>query len=158
MEIGGGRVIGEICHFVDFLTFLNGSLPISVYADVMAASNKLNDTLVISLKFQNGSIGSISYLANGDKGLAKERIEIFAHGCTAVIDDFKNMVIYAGGRKKEKHLLSQDKGQKSEVGLFIETILNGQAPLIPFKEIYSTSLVTYEILESIRNNEVRLLK
>jgi polar amino acid transport system substrate-binding protein len=68
------------------------------------------------------------------------------------------MVIYAGGRKKEKHLLSQDKGQKSEVGLFIETILNGQAPLIPFKEIYSTSLVTYEILESIRNNEVRLLK
>ncbi|NLF50722.1 MAG: Gfo/Idh/MocA family oxidoreductase [Leptolinea sp.] len=158
MEIGGGRVIGEICHFVDFLTFLNGSLPISVYADVMAASNKLNDTLVISLKFQNGSIGSISYLANGDKGLAKERIEIFAHGCTVVIDDFKNMVIYAGGRKKEKHLLSQDKGQKSEVGLFIETILNGQAPLIPFKEIYSTSLVTYEILESIRNNEVRLLK
>jgi polar amino acid transport system substrate-binding protein len=68
------------------------------------------------------------------------------------------MVIYAGGRKKEKHLLSQDKGQKSEVGLFIEAIVEGKPPLIPFKEMYSTSLVTFEILESIRNNQVRLLQ
>ncbi len=158
MEVGGGRIIGEVCHFVDFLTFINGSLPVSVYADVMRDESNLNDTLVISLKYRNGSIGTISYFANGDKSLAKERIEIFAHGCTAVIDDFKNLHIFAGGKKKEKHLMSQDKGQKAEVELFINTILQGQAPLISFEEIYSASWVTFEILESIRNNQVRLLR
>ena len=97
----------------------------------MRDHSNLNDTLVISLKYRNGSIGSISYLANGDKSLTKERIEIFAHGCTAVIDDFKNLLIYGGGKKREKRLMSQDKGQKSEVELFIKTILQGQVPLIP---------------------------
>lgn len=158
MEVGGGRIVGEVCHFVDFLTFINGSLPVSVYADEMRDQSNLNDTLVITLKYRNGSIGSISYFANGDKTLPKERVEIFAHGCTAVIDDFKNLRIFAGGRKKEKHLMSQDKGQKSEVELFINTILQGQAPLIPFEEIYGTSWVTFEILESIRNSQVRLLQ
>ncbi len=158
IEVGGGRIIGEVCHFVDFLTFLNGSLPVSVYADGMRDVNNLNDTLLVSLKYQNGSIGSISYLANGDKTLAKERIEIFAHGCTAIIEDFKYLLIYAGGKKKEKRLMSQDKGQKSEVRLFIDTILQGQGQLISFEEIYSTSLVTFEILESIRNYQVRSLQ
>jgi predicted dehydrogenase len=157
-EVGGGRILGEVCHFVDFLTFINGSLPVSVYADVMRDNGNLHDTLIVSLKYRNGSIGSISYLANGDKGLAKERTEIFAHGCTAVIDDFKSLQIYAGGKKKEKRLLSQDKGQKAEVELFIDTILKGRAPTIPFEEIYSTSLVTFEILESIRNKQLRSLQ
>lgn len=154
IEVGGGRIIGEVCHFVDFLTFINGSLPVSVYADVMKDSKNLNDTLVMTLKYQNGSIGSISYLANGDKKLPKERVEIFANGCTAIIDDFKNLLIYAGGKKHEKSLISQDKGQKTEVELFIDTIIQGQVPLIPVEEIFSTSLVTFEILESIRSNQV----
>ncbi len=148
-EIGGGRIIGEVCHFIDFLSFISGSLPNSVYATAMKDPLSLNDVLNISLSYQNGSIGSISYFANGDKGFPKERVEIFSNGSTAVIDDFRSLSIYAHGKKKGKKLLSQDKGQKTEVKRFIEAILNGTEEVIPFNEIYSTSLVTYIIIKSI---------
>ena len=124
-EFGGGRIIGEVCHFVDTLTFLAGALPVSVYANAMDDSNNLNDTLNIAFSYQNGSIGTISYLANGDKSLPKERIEVFAHGATAIIDDFKELTVYSNGKKKRKKLFSQDKGQKEEVKQFVEAILNG---------------------------------
>lgn len=152
-EFGGGRIIGEICHFVDFLTFINGPLPVSVHADVMNDPGHLNDTLNISLKYENGSIGTISYFANGDKSLPKERVEIFSSGSTAILDDFKTLSIHARGRKKAKKLWSQDKGQKAEVKLFVEAILNGTGEVIPFEEIYSASLVSFKIIESIRTGE-----
>jgi predicted dehydrogenase len=150
-EIGGGRIIGEICHFVDTLTYLSDSLPVFVYADAMADKSNMNDTLNITLKYQNGSIGAISYLANGDKRLPKERIEVFFHGTAAVVDDFKELTIYAKGKKKRKKLLSQDKGQKEEIKQFVVAIRNGTAELISFKEIYNTSLVTFKIIDSIQS-------
>jgi len=149
-EFGGGRIIGEVCHFVDFLTFINGSLPVSVYAAAMAHPNKLNDVLNISLTYENGSIGTISYFANGDKSFPKERVEIYANGSTAVLDDFKTFAIHSHGKKKKKKLLSQNKGQKTEVRQFIEAILNGTREVIPFEEIHSASLVSFKIIESIR--------
>jgi predicted dehydrogenase len=154
-EIGGGRIVGEVCHFVDTLSFLTGSLVVSVYANAMSESDKLNDTLNIALTFQDGSIGNISYLANGDKSLPKERIEVFAHGATAIIDDFKELTVYSGGRKTKKKLIAQEKGQKDEVKRFIEAIIkgSGSAGLIQFEEIYNTSLVTFKIIESIRTGE-----
>jgi polar amino acid transport system substrate-binding protein len=152
-EFGGGRIVGEVCHFVDFLTFINCSLPVSVCADVMNDPSHLNDTLNISLKYKNGSIGTISYFANGDKSLPKERVEIYANGCVAVLDEFKKLSIHAHGKKKAKKLWSQDKGQKAEVKLFIETILNGTGAPISFEEIYSASLVTFKVVESIRTGE-----
>ena len=98
---------------------MNGSLSVSVYASAMRDSNNLNDTLNVSLTFQNGSIGTIAYFANGDKSMPKEeRIEIFTNGCIAVLDDFKCLTIHALGKKKGKKLLSQDKGQKNKVKLF----------------------------------------
>ena len=152
-EIGGGRIIGEVCHFVDFLTFMNGSLPVSVYAVAMVHPINLNDVLNISLKYANGSIGTISYLANGDKSLSKELVEIYANGCTAVLNDFKALSIYAHGKKRKKKLLSQDKGQKTEVRQFIGAILNGTGEVIPFEDIHSASLTTFKIIESIRSGE-----
>jgi polar amino acid transport system substrate-binding protein len=152
-EFGGGRVIGEVCHFVDTLSFLSDSLPVTVHANAMVDQDNLNDTLHISLAYKNGSIGTISYLANGDKRLPKERIEIFAHGSSAILNDFKTLTVYAGGKKKKKKLLSQDKGQKEEVKRFIEAIFkgNGLNDLISFEELYNTSLVTFKILDSIRS-------
>ena len=126
-DFGGGRIIGEVCHFVDFLTFMNGSLPVSVYAAAMKDTYNQNDTLTVSLSYKNGSIASISYFANGDKRLPKERVELYASGCTAVINDFKDISIFAGGKKTKKRLLfSQDKGQKNEVRLFLEAIRGGK--------------------------------
>ncbi len=152
-EFGGGRIIGEVCHFVDTLTFLSGSLPVSVYANAMADPSNLNDTLNVTLTYQNGSIGTISYLANGDKRVPKERIEIFSHGTAAIVDDFKKLTTYSNGKKKRKKLLSQDKGQKEEVKQFVNAILNGTAEIISFKEIYNTSLVTFKITDSIQTGE-----
>ncbi len=153
METGGGRTLGEVCHFVDLLTFINGSLLVSVYATAMDDPENLNDVINISLKYQNGSIGNISYYANGDKSLPKEYLEVFANGCTAIIDDFRVLSIYANGKKKIKKLISQDKGQKNEVKLFLGSIINGSESVIPFNEIYNTSLTTFKILESIQKRE-----
>lgn len=153
VETGGGRIIGEVCHFIDFLTYMCGSSPISVYGAAMDDPNHLNDTLNVSLAYENGSIGAISYFANGSKGLPKERIEIYGHGCTAVLDDFKKLTIFAGGKKKERKLISQNKGQKAEVAAFIKAILDGKSSPISMEELYSTSLVTFKILESIRTGK-----
>lgn len=119
----------------------------------MKAPNNLNDVLNVSLTYENGSIGTISYFSNGAKSLPKEHVEIYANGCTAVLNDFKTLVIHADGKKKRKKLLAQDKGQKIEVQQFIEAILNGTGEPIPFEEMYNTSLVTFKIIESIRTGE-----
>jgi len=154
VETGGGRIVGEVCHFVDFLTFINGSLPVSVYAAALREPENLNDILNITLSYKNGSIGTISYFANGDKFLPKERVEIFSNGCTAILDDFKILAIHAKGKKRVKKMMSQDKGQKKEVQVFINSrdkaCLVSTDNIIGFDEIYSASLVTFKILESIR--------
>ena len=152
-EIGGGRILGEVCHFIDFLTFINGSLPSLVFSSVMDAPTDLQDVITISLKFRNGSIGSICYFANGAKSLAKERVEVFAHNTTAIIDDFKTLTIHTGGKNREKKLISQDKGQKTEVAQFVASIISGKDRPISFDELYSTSLVCFKVLESLRTGQ-----
>jgi polar amino acid transport system substrate-binding protein len=149
-EMGGGRIIGEVCHFVDFLTFINGSAPNSLYATVMRAAEHLNDTLNVSLTYHNGSIGTICYFANGNKRLPKERVEICAHGITGVLDDFKSLAIYGNGSPKTKHLFSRNKGQKNQIRSFLDAIRTGSSLPIPFPDIYNTSLITFKILESLR--------
>jgi polar amino acid transport system substrate-binding protein len=153
-ELGGGRVIGEVCHFVDFLSFMCSALPSSVHACAMLDPGHLQDTVAVNLTFENGSVGNISYFANGAKRLKKERVEVYANGCTAVLDDFKRLSIYARGKEKATKLVSQDKGQKAEVHAFIDAVLHGKETPIPFEEVHSASLVTFKILESIRAGRV----
>jgi polar amino acid transport system substrate-binding protein len=152
-ETGGGRIVGEVCHFVDFLTFISGSLPVSVHATAMADANHLHDTVNINLAYRNGSIGTISYLANGDRSLPKERVEVFASGCTAVLDDFKLLTLHSGNKKRQKKLAIQDKGQKAEVREFLKGVRRGTPPPIPYDELISTSFVTFKILESIATGQ-----
>lgn len=152
-EAGGGRIVGEVCHFVDYLTWLNGSLPVSVYAASMKEPQNLDDVVNVSLVFENGSIGTISYLSNGDKTLPKERVEVFGFGASAVLEDFKSVSIFAGGRRKQKKLFNQDKGQKDQVHSFVNAIADGSGSPISLEEIYSTTLTTFRIMESIRTGE-----
>jgi predicted dehydrogenase len=153
-EIGGGRILGEICHFVDYLTYINGSLPVSVYAAAMSDAQGHDDTLTVSLQYENGSVGSIQYFANGSKSLPKEYVEIYSHGVTAILNDFRELKVYGIGRPYRKKLMSQEKGQKNEVRGFIDSILKGAAPIIPLNEIINTTDVTFKIIESIKTGKV----
>lgn len=152
MKIGGGRIIGEACHFIDYLTYINGSLPTKVSAQVMPDSNNLNDTVNIMLQFENGSTGVVCYYANGSKSLPKEYFEVFALGTSAILNDFKELKIYGKDKPSKTKLFNQNKGQKEMVQAFINGILNeGNAP-ISFKEIVAVTKVTFRVLESIKQN------
>ena len=149
-EIGGGRIIGEVCHFIDFLTFINGSIPDKVYASSLPDPAGKEDTLNISLDFKNGSIGAISYFSNGPKSLFKEYVEVYQAGVTAILEDFKGLHVYGSGKTFKKSLFSQDKGQRMMVKAFIDSVRNGTPSPIPFEEIYAVTLTTFKIIESIR--------
>ncbi|MGA7878865.1 MAG: Gfo/Idh/MocA family oxidoreductase, partial [Desulfoferrobacter sp.] len=148
-EIGGGRILGEVCHFVDYLTFLNGSLPVLVQAVAMDDPFHHQDTLSVSIRYKNGSIGSIQYFANGSKELPKEYLEVHSHGVTAILRDFRELQIHSKGRPFKKKLLTQDKGQKEEVRQFIEAVRHGKEAPISLDEIFSTSYTCFAILESL---------
>ena len=92
-----------MCHFIDYLTYLNGSLPIKVSASALDA-NQLNDTLNILIQFENGSSGIVGYYANGSKSMTKEYIEVFSAGLSVTLNDFKELKIYSKGKTKDKNL------------------------------------------------------
>lgn len=152
-EFGGGRILGEICHFVDFMSFINGSLPTSVYARTMEDSRGINDTVNICLTYNNGSLGSISYFANGDSSVPKERCEIYCNGCVALVDDFKKLSIHADGKRKGRTQFFQDKGQKAMLDLFVKTIMTGGREPIRLEDIIATSMTTFKIIESIQSGQ-----
>lgn len=154
VDQGGGRIIGEICHFVDFLTFANGSLPTTIFATSIKAPQNLEDTVNVSLTFMNGSIGTISYFSNGSKSLFKEYVEVYRAGTSVILKDFKLLEVYSNRKMIKKKLLSQDKGQKDMVKTFLDSIKNGNPAPISFNEIYATTLTTFKILSSLRNNKV----
>jgi len=105
------------------------------------------------LTFRNGSVGTVAFFANGDKSLSKERVEVFSNGVSAVIDDFRSLAIHAKGRRTEKRLFSQDKGQKEQVRRFIEAVRGKENEPIPFAETYSVTLATFKALESLRTGK-----
>ncbi len=148
LEIGGGRIIGEVCHFIDLCRFLTGSPITTVSATSMNTAGNTDDTSNIQLKFQNGSIANISYFSNGNKELAKEYLEVFNSGSVYQMDDFKLLTIF----EKTKSVIkssSQDKGHSGELDAFIDAIKNGTNAPIPFEEIYNSTLSTIKVLESI---------
>jgi len=153
-EFGGGRVIGEVCHFIDFLTWLCGSLPESLHAVALPDPHGLNDTVSIGMAFANGSIGAIHFFANGAKALPKEYVEVYVNGQTGVIKDFKAMQIYSSGRPFRRKSLAQDKGQANMVKAFIESILDGGAPIVPVAESFASTRATFAVLESLRTRQV----
>lgn len=156
MEVGGGRILGEACHFIDYLTYLNGSLPTNVSAQVLADPENLNDTVNIMLQFENGSTGVVCYYANGAKSLAKEYVEVFASGTSAILNDFKELCIYGKGKPSKTKLLNQNKGQKEMVEGFVNGIItNGSAP-IPFSEIVAVTKASFKVLESISENGAQI--
>jgi len=152
LEQGGGRMIGEVCHFVDLLGYLVEAKPVGIHAYSILDDREdivNNDTVNISLKFEDGSIGCISYLACGDSSFPKERIEVFGEDSVAVIDDFKKATFTRKGKTKKIRKMNQDKGHQGELEAFVEAVKDDKEMPIKFEEIVSATLVTFKILESL---------
>lgn len=150
-EIGGGRIVGEACHFIDYLTWLNGSLPVSVYASALPDAGNHNDTVNIHLSFANGSTGVVAYYSNGPKTMPKEYVEVFHAGSSAVLDNFKTLRLF-GKTKEKKSLFNQDKGQKQMIEQYLQGLLNGK-PAIPFDEIVAATEASFAVLESLKTGQ-----
>ena len=149
MNIGGGRIIGEACHFIDLITYLSGSLVESVVMNSMGENSEENtDNATILLKYQNGSSGVINYFSNGNKGYSKERIEVYAQGKTMVIDNFRKSEYY--GLKSSGISRSKDKGHHEQFRLFLERLKKGEEAIIPFEEIINTSRASICAVESLK--------
>ena len=148
-EVGGGRIIGEACHFIDLCSFIAGSPISKVEANALKDANHLIDTVSISLAFENGSVASISYFSNGSKQLNKEYLEVFCGEQTIVIDDFKSMEIFGKTKKGSKNP-SQDKGHAKEVSLFLEALKMGKSLPISFDECYNSTKATFDVLDKIK--------
>lgn len=150
-EVGGGRIIGEGCHFIDLAMFLADSPIVSVSADYMNDPNNLNNTVSINLKMKNGSIASVNYFANGNKEVPKEYIEVFSGGTVAQIDDFKSLKIFGKRSKKDKYK-GMDKGHATGVQSFLKSIKEGSPCPIPFEESYLSMLATFKVNQSLLEN------
>ncbi len=152
--IGGGRIIGEGCHFVDFITFLVGAAPVSVSAHALSDNGKYReDNVSMTFTFPDGSVGVVDYLANGDKSFPKERVEVFCGGQIAVLEDFRSLQMTKDGKKKEVKLAAQDKGQKNEMEIFTKAIREGGEPPIPYEQLIGVTRSTFAAVESLRENK-----
>ena len=152
-EEGGGRIVGEVCHFIDLMQYLTGALPVSVFAEsISAKSGKIvdADSVFITLRFADGSNGTVAYLSEGDKGLAKERVEIFGGGRVFVLDDYRRATLYKDGREEQVTLKSQDKGQQAQVRQMCASVLEGGPAPIGLDELAATSRTTFRVLDSLR--------
>jgi len=150
-EQGGGRILGEVCHFVDFLSFLCEADPVTVQATAIPRSSEDQD-VVASIEFTGGSTGTIHYLCSGDRVFGKERVEVFGNGAVAVLDDFRKLELVRHGKQQSfRAWIRQDKGHRAEWQEFLQAIrIGGPAP-IGFEEICSTTLATIRIAESLRS-------
>jgi predicted dehydrogenase len=151
-EEGAGRIIGEVCHFVDFLVWLSGARATSVYASALPNNGKYcNDNLVATLEFENGSVGTVTYVANGDKSFPKERIEAFGGGCVATLDDFRVLSTTRVGRQQTfRSRLRQDKGHANEWKTYTEAVSTGNRAPISFKDLVNVSQACFGLLDSVR--------
>jgi polar amino acid transport system substrate-binding protein len=159
-EIGGGRIIGEMCHFIDLMQFFTNSEPVKVFAESFSSVNSqitADDNIAIVIKFKNGSVGNLVYLANGDPSVPKEKIEIFSSGTTGVINDFRDGSFHRNG--KTTNLKSSGKGHKEEIKAFMESLTATNESLVSSRSLYLTTLTTFSIIDSLKTGlpqEIRL--
>ncbi len=147
---GGGRILGEVCHFVDLLTFLAGVWPIEVQTRNVANPGQYSgENVAISLTFANGSQGTITYVASGDKAYSKERLEVFGGGAVAMLEDFRRLELSRDGHKEViRSRWRQDKGHRGEWAAFVAGLRNGSEAPVAFGEIVSSTLTTLRAAES----------
>jgi predicted dehydrogenase len=155
-EVGGGRIIGEGCHFIDFLTFLVGENPVEVITQGLPDEGKYSeDNLVMTFRFPDQSLGVVSYLANGDKSYPKEYLEVFSGGRIAALHDWRRLEIIANGRRKvERHRFRQDKGHKNAWSAFLDALQGKHSPPIPYEQLIGVARASFAALESLHSGKM----
>jgi predicted dehydrogenase/threonine dehydrogenase-like Zn-dependent dehydrogenase len=153
LEQGGGRIIGEGCHFVDFLTFLIGQPPISVTAQALPDNGRYHeDNAVLTFTFPDGSLGTVTYLANGDKSFSKERVEVFCSGRVAVLDDFRSLTMVEKGKRQVlRSRLRQDKGHQAEWEAFTAALRSGGPAPISYDHLFGVTQATFAAVQALRS-------
>ncbi|HEY1062801.1 MAG TPA: bi-domain-containing oxidoreductase [Daejeonella sp.] len=150
MKVGGGRIIGEACHFIDLMVFLTGSKVSSVVMNAMGTNPEENtDNAIITLRFADGSQGVINYFSNGSKEYSKERVEIFSQGRILILDNFRKLKGY-GFKDFSSMSTSLDKGHKNQFLQLIKQVKGGGTSLIPFEELINTTKASFAAVESLR--------
>jgi threonine dehydrogenase-like Zn-dependent dehydrogenase/predicted dehydrogenase len=144
-EVGGGRILGEACHFIDLLRFLAGE-PITGHQRI-TMNSATRDTVTLQLSFADGSIGTVHYFANGSKTFSKERLEVFAAGRVLQLDNFRKLIGFGWPGFSKMNLWQQDKGQKACVQAFVNAISTGGPSPIPADELFEVSRVSIEIAQ-----------
>jgi len=150
--LGGGRIIGEGCHFIDLLRFLAGASITGCQTMMIGEAPGIkirNDKVSISLSFEDGSFGTIHYLANGNKSFPKERLEIFCGGGILQLDNFRKLRGYGWPGFNKMNLWSQDKGNQACAAAFVTAVNEGKSSPIAFDELIEVSRISIEISESL---------
>jgi predicted dehydrogenase/threonine dehydrogenase-like Zn-dependent dehydrogenase len=153
IEAGGGRIVGEICHFIDVMQFISGALPVSVNAAALNDSNAPADpdNLIVALSFADGSVGCVTYAAGGDSSFPKERIEVFGGGRVGVIDSWRSLLVQGNGKRiRQRCWLQAEKGFDEEMQAFVTGVRSGE-PAIPFASQIATTRATFAIQRALRS-------
>lgn len=156
---GDGRIVGEACHFIDCMAFLTKSLPTKIYAESLSTSNAEvfhGDNVMITIKFEDGSVGVVEYLANGDSSVPKEYCEVFCENSTAIMENFTNLSLFRGGKVK-KHSLDGRKGIDEEVAATVEAVRKGEPMPISYEELIAVTEATFAANESLKSGNPILL-
>jgi predicted dehydrogenase len=150
--VGGGRLIGEACHWIDLLRFLFDSPIVSVQTAI-AGGNGLNDLATVSLRFADGSLATVHYFANGHRAIPKERVEVFCGGRVLALDNFRVLRGYGWKGFSRNRLWRQDKGHQREIDQFVERLAQGGPPLIPPSELWNVTEASLAAQESARTGQ-----
>jgi len=151
-EEGGGRIVGEICHFIDLMQYFTGSAPIRVFAERISGNNRTavnNDNVIINVKFADGSVGNIVYSASGDKAFSRERIEIFCEGKTVVSTDFRETICHFAGKKRAFKTSNQSMGYREELQHFIDVVAGKARPILTSDEIFLSTAAVLSVHQSL---------
>ena len=152
--LGGGRIIGEGCHFIDFLSFLAGASPTSCSAWSLPDNGRYReDNVSMTFSFPDGSIGVVDYLANGDKSFPKERLEVFCGGRIAVLDDFRSLAMIRDGQRKTVKK-AQNKGWVEEWNVFSHVLQTGNPPPIAYEQLIGVTKATFAAVEALRTGTI----
>ncbi|MFG3598286.1 Gfo/Idh/MocA family oxidoreductase [Bradyrhizobium sp. RDI18] len=155
---GSGRILGELCHFVDLARFLIGAPIVAVRADAARLVRGPCEDVTVAIRFSDGSLCTLVYTALGDPAYSKERIECYAGGTVASIDNFRMLEIVANGSvRRQWSRLKQDKGHQGELDAFVAAVVENTGPPVPEPEIVETSLATIAVVESLRTGSVVFL-